>query len=581
MNIKTNFFKSIRFRITLVFVLLMIIALELLGAFFVRQIEQQNLATFQQQMTLPKYVTDQITTALRNRDVDAGNHAIQDVLIGLNNTNLQEAQVIDKTGTIRGTLSVSGQQTIGQKTTDLNAQRAVAGEQSFLTSRTISEGGERKELMTTTLGVTTGRVRDIIGVVVVKASLLPVYRNVNSVMRLFVIASLVALFVSIALALFLARTLTRPIAQIDEQTTKIAGGDYSMVNHIYGSDELGHLAQSVNELSTRVEESTETVNAERNRLDSVLTHMADGVLAANRRGEITIINQAAANFVGVDREAAIGQNVIDLLRLQGKRTLRDMLENLDDFRVDLSDDSTDILLQAYVSLIKRQSGFISGLVVVLHNITEQQRIDSERRMFVSNVSHELRTPLTSVRSYVDALAEGAIDDPEMAQNFLGVVQDETQRMIRMINDLLALSRLDQGTMDVRLEVVNLNSLFNFVLNRFDMIIESDAKNTDTPNKNYNIQREFTNEDVWVEVDPDKFTQVLDNIMNNAVKYSPDGGTITARLIKTKTRAILSISDQGLGIPRKDLDSIFNRFFRVDKSRSRAQGGTGLGLAISK
>ena len=309
--------------------------------------------------------------------------------------------------------------------------------------------------------------------------------------------------------------------------------------------------------------------------------MADGVLAANRRGEITIINQAAANFVGVDREAAIGQNVIDLLHLQGKRTLRDMLENLDDFRVDLSDDSTDILLQAYVSLIKRQSGFISGLVVVLHNITEQQRIDSERRMFVSNVSHELRTPLTSVRSYVDALAEGAIDDPEMAQNFLGVVQDETQRMIRMINDLLALSRLDQGTMDVRLEVVNLNSLFNFVLNRFDMIIESDAKNTDTPNKNYNIQREFTNEDVWVEVDPDKFTQVLDNIMNNAVKYSPDGGTITARLIKTKTRAILSISDQGLGIPRKDLDSIFNRFFRVDKSRSRAQGGTGLGLAISK
>jgi len=258
-----------------------------------------------------------------------------------------------------------------------------------------------------------------------------------------------------------------------------------------------------------------------------------------------------------------------------------MLENLDDFRVDLSDDSTDILLQAYVSLIKRQSGFISGLVVVLHNITEQQRIDSERRMFVSNVSHELRTPLTSVRSYVDALAEGAIDDPEMAQNFLGVVQDETQRMIRMINDLLSLSRLDQGTMDVRLEVVNLNSLFNFVLNRFDMIIESDAKNTDTPNKNYNIQREFTNEDVWVEVDPDKFTQVLDNIMNNAVKYSPDGGIITARLIKTKTRAILSISDQGLGIPRKDLDSIFNRFFRVDKSRSRAQGGTGLGLAISK
>ncbi len=378
----------------------------------------------------------------------------------------------------------------------------------------------------------------------------------------------------------MARTLTRPIEKINEQTTRIAQGDYSMVNHIYGVDELSQLAISVNELSTRVEESTEAVNSERNRLDSVLTHMADGVLAANRRGEITIINQAAANFVGKTPEEALGSNVIDLLHLQGKRKLRDMLENLDDFLIDLSDDSHDLLVQAYVSLIKRQSGFISGLVVVLHDITEQQRIDSERRMFVSNVSHELRTPLTSVRSYVDALADGAIDGPEMSHNFLGVVQDETQRMIRMINDLLELSRLDQGTMEVKLEIVNLNSLFNFVLDRFDMILENDAKK-DNGNKQYKIQREFTKQDVWVEVDPDKFTQVLDNIMNNAVKYSPDGGTITARLIKTKTRAILSISDEGLGIPRKDLDNIFNRFFRVDKSRSRAQGGTGLGLAISK
>ncbi|MCT4379371.1 cell wall metabolism sensor histidine kinase WalK [Leuconostoc falkenbergense] len=581
MTAMTKFFQSIRFRIALVFVLLMIIALELLGAFFVRQMEQQNLATFQQQITLPKYLTDQITTALRDKDTESGNHQIQDVLSGLNNTNIQEVQVIDKTGTIRGTISVSGQQTIGQKTTDINAQKALAGDQSYLQTRTINEGGDRKELMTTPLGVTNGRLKDVPGVIVVKASLSPVYKNINNVMKLFIIAGLVALVASIALALFLARTLTQPIEQINEQTTKIADGDYSMVNHIYGSDELSQLAMSVNELSMRIEESTETVNAERNRLDSVLTHMADGVLAANRRGEVTIINQAAADFVGVDREEALGKNVIDLLHLKNKRTLREMLENLDDFRVDLSDDSKDLLVQAYVSLIKRQSGFISGLVVVLHNITEQQRIDSERRMFVSNVSHELRTPLTSVRSYVDALAEGAINDPDMAQNFLGVVQDETQRMIRMINDLLELSRLDQGTMDVKLEVINLNSLFNFVLNRFDMILENDAKNDESPSKRYNILREFTKEDVWVEVDPDKFTQVLDNIMNNAVKYSPDGGTITARLIKTKTRAILSISDQGLGIPRKDLDNIFNRFFRVDKSRSRAQGGTGLGLAISK
>lgn len=576
----TKFFQSIRFRIALVFVLLMIVALELLGAFFVRQMERQNLQTFQQQIKLQKYVTDQLNGALQKSNTNDANHRIQDILSGLNNTDIEEIQVIDNTGVIRGTISVSGQQTIGQKTTDINAQKALSDDQSYLKSQMVNESGVRKQILTMPLTVNSGRTNDAIGVVVIKASLAKVYRNINNVMRLFVIAGALALFVSITLALFLARTLTRPIEKINEQTTRIAQGDYSMVNHIYGVDELSQLAISVNELSTRVEESTEAVNSERNRLDSVLTHMADGVLAANRRGEITIINQAAANFVGKTPEKALGSNVIDLLHLQGKRKLRDMLENLDDFLIDLSDDSHDLLVQAYVSLIKRQSGFISGLVVVLHDITEQQRIDSERRMFVSNVSHELRTPLTSVRSYVDALADGAIDDPEMSHNFLGVVQDETQRMIRMINDLLELSRLDQGTMEVKLEIVNLNSLFNFVLDRFDMILENDAKK-DNGNKQYKIQREFTKQDVWVEVDPDKFTQVLDNIMNNAVKYSPDGGTITARLIKTKTRAILSISDEGLGIPRKDLDNIFNRFFRVDKSRSRAQGGTGLGLAISK
>ncbi|MBU7456155.1 cell wall metabolism sensor histidine kinase WalK [Leuconostoc fallax] len=576
----TKFFQSIRFRIALVFVLLMIVALELLGAFFVRQMERQNLQTFQQQIKLQKYVTDQLNGALQKSNTNDANHRIQDILSGLNNTDIEEIQVIDNTGVIRGTISVSGQQTIGQKTTDINAQKALSDDQSYLKSQMVNESGVRKQILTMPLTVNSGRTNDAIGVVVIKASLAKVYRNINNVMRLFVIAGALALFVSITLALFLARTLTRPIEKINEQTTRIAQGDYSMVNHIYGVDELSQLAISVNELSTRVEESTEAVNSERNRLDSVLTHMADGVLAANRRGEITIINQAAANFVGKTPEEALGSNVIDLLHLQGKRKLRDMLENLDDFLIDLSDDSHDLLVQAYVSLIKRQSGFISGLVVVLHDITEQQRIDSERRMFVSNVSHELRTPLTSVRSYVDALADGAIDDPEMSHNFLGVVQDETQRMIRMINDLLELSRLDQGTMEVKLEIVNLNSLFNFVLDRFDMILENDAKK-DNGNKQYKIQREFTKQDVWVEVDPDKFTQVLDNIMNNAVKYSPDGGTITARLIKTKTRAILSISDEGLGIPRKDLDNIFNRFFRVDKSRSRAQGGTGLGLAISK
>ena len=168
----------------------------------------------------------------------------------------------------------------------------------------------------------------------------------------------------------------------------------------------------------------------------------------------------------------------------------------------------------------------------------------------------------------------------MSPRFLKVVEDETERMIRMINDLLSLSRMDSGTTKLDLEYVNIGELFNYILNRFDMIIKNETAD-DSDQKKYTIDRHITNKSLWVEIDPDKFTQVIDNIMNNAVKYSPDGGVITARLTDTHNHVILSIADQGLGIPRKDLRHVFDRFFRVDKARSRKQGGTGLGLAISK
>ena len=262
--------------------------------------------------------------------------------------------------------------------------------------------------------------------------------------------------------------------------------------------------------------------------------------------------------------------------------MRELIENQDGIIVDMSDAGHDQILNAYFSTIQRETGFISGLVCVLHDVTEQQKIDRERRQFVSNVSHELRTPLTSMRSYIEALNDGAWKDPEVAPSFLKVTQDETDRMIRMINDLLSLSRMDSGTVKLDFELVNLNELFNYILNRFDMMLKKDNNDTrETKSKNYTIKRDFTKRDLWVEIDTDKFIQVVDNIMNNAIKYSPDGGVITCRLLETHNHVILSITDQGLGIPRKDLGHIFDRFFRVDKARSRAQGGTGLGLAISK
>ena len=181
-----------------------------------------------------------------------------------------------------------------------------------------------------------------------------------------------------------------------------------------------------------------------------------------------------------------------------------------------------------------------------------------------------------MRSYIEALSEGAWKDEEIAPNFLKVTLDETDRMIRMINDLLDLSRMDSQQSTLQLEYININELLSFVLDRFDMIMNNEEKG-----KKYRIRRDFTQRELWAEVDPDKIIQVIDNIMNNAIKYSPDGGTITVHLSETHNNILLSITDQGLGIPKKDLQKVFDRFYRVDKARARKQGGTGLGLAITK
>ncbi len=424
---------------------------------------------------------------------------------------------------------------------------------------------------------TSGATNNLTGVVYIRANLESVYQNVNNITLIFVVAALIAITIGLFLAVLIARAITRPIEEMRQRTMQIARGDYSGQVQIYGDDELGQLAAAVNDLSVRVEESQELTESERRRLDSVLGYMTDGVLATDRRGRITIVNEMATDFLDLENDQIVGKSILDILDLRGSVTLRDLLENQDPEVLDLSTDEQDLILHASFALIQRESGFISGLVCVLHDVTEQQKIDQDRKRFVSNVSHELRTPLTSMKSYIEALVDGAWKDPNVAPNFLKVTQEETDRMMRMINDLLNLSRMDLGTARLDKEYVNLNELFNHILDRFDMIL----KNGEKSEKNYTIKRDFTRRDIWVEVDTDKIQQVLDNIMNNAIKYSPDGGIITCRLVETHNHVIMSITDQGLGIPKEAISHVFDRFYRVDKARSRAQGGTGLGLAISK
>ncbi len=577
-NNRIKFYQSIKFKIALVFALVLLVTLEIVGAVFVRQLEHQNLSTFKNQIQLQSYVTNSLITELSRSDETAADLRIKTILDDSDNTNTAQIQVIDNKGTIRGTNQVNNQSIVGQKTTDNNIKSAIYNSRTIEKNTYDSNSNTRYYTLITPLIKSSGNNNsEIVGVVYIKASLDQVYKNISSITVIYLFAATIAIILGLIIAIVISGAITRPIEEMKKQTMRIARGDYSGQVHVYGNDELGQLAGAVNNLSVRVEESYESTESERRRLDSVLANMTDGVLATDRRGNVIIINDTAASFLDMPEDQALGQSILDVLDIHKDYSLRELLEKPDELILDFSDDDHNMILHAHFSLIQRESGFISGLVCVLHDITEQQKIDADRKQFVSNVSHELRTPLTSVRSYIEALSDGAWQDPKLAPKFLKVTEDETDRMIRMINDLLTLSRMDSGTQKMNTELVNINELFNYILNRFDMILQKDEH----PEKTYTIKRIFTKRDLWVDLDTDRFTQVLDNLMNNAIKYSPDGGIITCRLYETRNKVILSVSDQGLGIPRKDIPHIFDRFYRVDKARSRKQGGSGLGLAISK
>lgn len=387
----------------------------------------------------------------------------------------------------------------------------------------------------------------------------------------------VGFIIVVALLLLENRRDNIKLRQLNAKIKDLIAGDYSEVVDMQGSPELTDMTNSINDLSEVIRLTHENLEQETKSLTSILSYMTDGVLATNRRGQIIMVNEMAAKQLNVNPDEVLNTSILDLLSIGDEYDLRSLITEVPELTIDSQDENGEYLsLRVRFALIRRESGFISGLVAVLHDTTEQDKEERERRLFVSNVSHELRTPLTSVKSYLEALDDGALSEP-VAPDFVKVSLNETNRMMRMVTDLLSLSRIDNETSQLDIELTNFTAFITFILNRFDKIKSQSQEDT----KKYELIREYPITPIWVEIDTDKMTQVIDNILNNAIKYSPDGGKIKVGMKTTDAQLIISISDEGLGIPKKDLPRIFDRFYRVDKARSRAQGGTGLGLAIAK
>ena len=573
MRERVRFFQSVNFKIALTFILILLISIEIIGAYFIRGLEKSIVDNFTKGMdTQVAALANTLSSELdRDQADDETIQAnIQRLLDNSSTSEMIEMRVVDEKGIVLATTDVSGKSAIGKK----NDYQEL--DDFTIKSMKVVDKDTHSRVLINVHPIQSMTGDTVLGALYVKSDMEEQYQQIKNIAVIFVTASLLAVGISMVVAILIAHSITQPIGEMREQALRIARGDYSRKVTVYGKDELGQLAVTFNQLAEQIEETQDAMESERNRLNSVLSHMSDGVVATDRRGKVITINDMALSLLGISKEAAIGQNILNLLDIEKDYTLRKILESTEELLIERKESKygATMIIRVEFSMIRRESGFISGLVAVLHDVTEQEQNERDRREFVSNVSHELRTPLTSMRSYIETLSEGAWQDQEMAPRFLKITLDETDRMIRMINDLLDLSRMDNGNLKLNIEMVNFNELVNFVLDRFDVIISNSEKK-------YRIVREFTQRPLFVEVDTDRMIQVIDNIMNNAIKYSPDGGKITVRLMETHNNVILSITDQGLGIPKKDISRIFERFYRVDKARARKQGGTGLGLAISK
>lgn len=284
------------------------------------------------------------------------------------------------------------------------------------------------------------------------------------------------------------------------------------------------------------------------------------------------MNLPAEKLLNMSQESIEGKSLIDLLGIEEEVSDVNELKDMQSTILDLSEGDQLLLVRANFSEVQDENDDMSGIITVISDVTEQEKIERERRDFVANVSHELRTPLTTMRSYLEALTDGDTwKNENIAPKFLNVTQNETERMIRLVNDLLQLSKMDNKDYQLHKERVNYIDFIHHVVDRFELNLKQDIT----------ITREIPKRDYRVWIDKDKIIQVLDNIISNAIKYSPEGGEIIVKVVEEKHQLLTKISDEGVGIPEEKLDKIFDRFYRADKARSRQLGGTGLGLAIAK
>ena len=556
-------FRSLHMKLVLIMVLLIISLMTVVGAFLMNAVVRYYLDDFNTRMSTMFSAQDLYEDLTSPYDGEEdGVAGLQDVL----RANMGELGVDGRTryyfildGTTGAYLAGSDDQVGQSLDKSPNVLRALA------TGEPATDSDITADFMDVAIPITRGEVSYIIQIYDNRQTVTELN---GSIFMLIIQALIFGLISSVLLSFLLAKTMITPIERLTAGAKRVASGDFSRKLEVASKDEIGVLTATFNSMARQLQATIREAENERNKLDTLFLHMTDGVVAFSREGTMIQKNPAAEDMLGrsILPEDTYESLFGDLAPLD--RILSLEQPGYQEAERTAGNRSLELLLAPF----DQESGQ-GGVMVVIHDVTTQRRNEEMRREFVANVSHELRTPLTNIRSYAETLVDGAGDiPPAMEKNFLGVILNESDRMTHIVQDLLTLSRFDSGRSELKLERFSFSAAVRDIYNAVLM---------DAQRHGHTLTLDVGPDIPEMMGDRDRILQVMMNVVSNAIKYTPDGGQIAISAGRNPLRVWMEVSDNGIGIPENDRPRIFERFYRVDKARSRESGGTGLGLSIAK
>ena len=408
-----------------------------------------------------------------------------------------------------------------------------------------------------------------------RASLDSVYRTLSNSTVILLRATVIALLVTIVLGYLMAGSITVPINQLTMKALKMAKGDFRQRVTVKSDDEIGQLGSMFNYLTEKLDTTLLEISSEKSKLNAIIKHMEDGLVAIDGKGQIIHYNPSFLSMLNLREKDLTDKSYDKIIDDYSKdleygailqKSISNSSENI------IFENNKKRILKASPALFRDEAGRISGAIVVFQDITESQRLEDMRREFVANVSHELKTPITTIKSYSETLLCGALEDKELSKSFVEVIENEADRMSSLVKDLLQLSHMDYEKVVWEMHHLDLREIVTDSVRKLEVHFQ---------NKNQRLNMQISDEAVPIYADRGKIQQVIINLLTNAIKYTPENGNIRISAQVVDKNAIFEVQDSGIGIPKEDIKRIFERFYRVDKGRSRAQGGTGLGLSIAR